>query len=154
MKLLVKANLKQAVEDSPRLMPRGPQRIRCKDLATLRSYMMNCGKKLRKMKDPGFSNAPLTKTYWVDGKTLVAEWDPVSKEGWFYGLNSKQASDGLNFVLYSPSTEKYYTGKAGEGWLGEKDEAFPYTQEGGERQAKKFNEGGFAVRDWQVVKIS
>jgi hypothetical protein len=67
--------------------------------------------------------------------------------------NLKQASD-LNFVLYSPSTEKYYTGKAGEGWLGEKDEAFPYTQEGGERQAKKFNEGGFAVRDWQVVKIS
>jgi hypothetical protein len=67
--------------------------------------------------------------------------------------NLKQASD-LNFVLYSPSTEKYYTGKAGEGWLGSKDEAFHYSQEGGERQAKKFNEGGFAVRDWQVVERS
>ena len=64
--------------------------------------------------------------------------------------NLKKASD-LNFVLYSPSTEKYYTGKAGEGWIGEKDEAFAYSKEGGERQAKKFNEGAFAIRDWEVV---
>ncbi len=64
--------------------------------------------------------------------------------------NLKKASD-LNFVLYSPSTEKYYTGQAGEGWLGPEREAFPYTQEGGERQAKIFNEGAFAVRDWKVV---
>lgn len=56
----------------------------------------------------------------------------------------------FEYALFSPSANGYYTGEAGDGWVG----ALPYTytEEGAHRKASIFNQGAFAIRDWQVVR--
>jgi len=43
------------------------------------------------------------------------------------------------FVLVA-NNGKAYTGRAGEGWVGDRTEAFTYSKEGAERKAALFNQ--------------
>ena len=56
----------------------------------------------------------------------------------------------FEYALFSPSRNAYYTGEAGDAWIGPLP--FTYTEDGAHRKASIFNQGAFAVRDWQVVR--
>ncbi len=44
------------------------------------------------------------------------------------------------FAVVANDGKAFYTGRAGDGWLGDKAEAFTYSREGAERKAAMFNE--------------
>ena len=56
----------------------------------------------------------------------------------------------FEYALFSPSANGYYTGEAGDGWIGKTP--FTYTEAGAHRKAEMFNRGAVCVRDWVVVR--
>ena len=59
----------------------------------------------------------------------------------------------FEYALYSPSADAWYTGRAGEHWIGPKRDAYTYTAAGAYRKAELFNRGAFSIRDWRVCRI-
>jgi hypothetical protein len=61
----------------------------------------------------------------------------------------------VGYVLYSPSIKKYYTGKAGKSWIGNKEDAHVMGKVEAENKQENFNNPrtAYAVKDWSVEAV-